>query len=119
MKTSQAQLDRWVRQWQQVLRLQDWQVKVELCRERDMKQAGCEGLNDHNVHLKRSAIQIRDPADHLNADFPADIEATIVHELLHLHFAGLYSSKGLQMQLWEQAIESIAMAFVGMKRERT
>jgi hypothetical protein len=114
---SQKQLDAWLREWQRILRLQDWEVKVAARRERAMQSNDCEGCNRYQPDLKRASIHIRDPLDEPeDADFPADPEATIVHELLHLHFAPFYVTKGLLNTLQEQAIEVIAQSLVGLKR---
>src|SRR5262245_6779419 len=117
-KTNQAQLEAWLREWQQTLRLQDWQVKIDLRREKAMEYEGCHGLNGYTTSLKQSRIQIRHPTDdHPVADYPQDVEATIVHELLHLHFAPFYVKKGLANTFQEQAIEVIARSLVELKRK--
>jgi len=114
---SQKQLDAWLREWQRILRLQDWEVKVAARRERAMHSDECEGCNRYQPELKRASIHIRDPLDDPeDADFPPDPETTIVHELLHLHFAPFYVTKGLLNTLQEQAIEAIAQSLVGLKR---
>jgi hypothetical protein len=113
----QAQLEAWLAEWQKALRLQDWQVTVAVRRERAMHSDDCEGCNRYQPALKRASIHVRDVLDDPeNADFPADPEATIVHELLHLHFAPFYVNKGLVNVFQEQAIEVIAQSLVGLKR---
>ena len=115
---SQKQLDAWLRQWQRALRLQDWEVKVAARRERAMHSDDCEGCNRYQPALKRASIHIRDVLDDPeDADFPPDPEATIVHELLHLHFAPFYVTKGLVNIFQEQAIEVITQSLVGLKRK--
>jgi hypothetical protein len=115
---TQRQLDAWLREWQKVLRLQDWNVRIECKREREMEHPDCHGLNSYSLALKNATIQVRHSLDFRDAGgFPEDIEATIVHELVHLHFAGFYTDKGLANTLQEQAIEVIAQSLVALKRK--
>jgi hypothetical protein len=114
---SQKQLDAWLREWQKALRLQDWEVKIGLYREKSMGMDASEALNSYHMGLKRSLIQVRDLTDHANDDFPADPEASIVHELLHLHFAPFHARNGLANTFQEQAIEVLAQCLVALKRK--
>jgi len=114
---SQARLDGWLREWQRVLRLQDWCLKIEAMREKDMEFQGCHGLCNYSPTLKNATITVRDSIDFRDgAGYPEDVEATIVHELLHLHFSPFYVTKGLVNTFQEQAIEVIAQSLVGLKR---
>src|SRR5215469_18222449 len=103
---TQKQLEAWLREWQKILRLQDWDCKVSLKRAADMHADSCEGCNRYHTALKTASIHVRDPIDHeSDAEWPPDAEETIVHELIHLHFAPFYATKGLVNTFQEQAIE--------------
>jgi hypothetical protein len=115
---SQRQLDAWLREWRKALRLQDWNVKIECKREKDMEFAACHGLCNYSTSLKNATITIRDSLDFKDGGgWPEDVEATVVHELLHLHFAPIHISKGLGNTLQEQAIEVLAQCLVALKRK--
>jgi hypothetical protein len=114
---SQPRLESWLREWQQALRLQDWRLKIEVKREKDMECEACHGLCSYSPALKSGTITVRDSIDFQDgAGYPEDVEATIVHELLHLHFSPFYVNKGLVNTFQEQAIEVIAQSLVGLKR---
>jgi hypothetical protein len=117
---SQRQLEAWVREWQMVLRLQDWKVLIELSREKEMKSPSCHGLCWYHDEHKRAKIWIRHPLDYQDpGDFPMDIECTVVHELLHLHFAPFYDKEeGARQTAQEMAIEMVAHGLVNLKRVR-
>jgi hypothetical protein len=104
-----AKLDKQVmalcRYWQRTLRLQDWIIEVRLVHPDEI--LGNSGENTFNVIAKESVIKICDPR--LEKD-PKAIEPTLVHELLHLHFAGVeleYGSGAWYAQ--EQGIDLIAL----------
>lgn len=84
-----GELKRLTRYWQKRLRLQEWNVHVEL-------QSGLRdfGRNDFDHNTKTAAIYIRDleksPIGTLDTDspvdkhFPCDEEEILVHELGHI-----------------------------------
>jgi hypothetical protein len=114
---SQARLESWLREWQKALRLQDWRLEIQAKREKDMECEACHGLCSYSPALKSGTITVRDSIDFQDgAGSPEDVEATIVHELLHLHFSPFYVNKGLVNTFQEQAIEVIAQSLVGLKR---
>ena len=105
--------------WQKILRLQDWQIKIEFRRKFDMPEYK-QGTVGFNAGKKMAAIGIIDPIDYSpKSDWPQDVEGTIVHELLHLHFGLTDTSKSgsLEEDLWEQAINSLETALVGLDRK--
>ncbi len=110
---------RLVRKWQKILRLQDWRIVVKVVEEKEMTapgrwaEIGCEP--DRLV----ATMDVRRPAftkeDREMGD--ADVEATIVHELLHVPLRGIgnYRDK-LKMQLEEQAVERLTAALIELDR---
>lgn len=102
------------KEWQVVLRLQDWDVKAGIFRERDMAIGG-EGECDWNLTRKIASIRILDPIDYPEgAMIPMDMEDTLVHELLHLHFAPFFNEEKSTEQ--EQAINSITNGLISLAR---
>jgi hypothetical protein len=77
------------------------------------------GTNVNNCNKKTSLIVVLDPQDWDGVEWAQDVEKTIVHELLHLHTAPFtdVSPPTYPLMLEEQAIESLAGAFVGLHRE--
>lgn len=110
----EAQLDcQW---WQQILRLQDWDVKVRIVRSREMRYPDAEGECRINADLKRVVILLLDPQDY-DDEWPQDHEATLVHELIHIHMVPLkIDPESPENTALEQAIEMLALALVGLRR---
>ena len=104
-------------EWQKRLRLQDWDVKVQLARRWAMEpgnQAECEW----NLRKRIAVIRVLDSVD-WNSDtpWPQDQEQSLVHELLHLHFAPFRAEPETPQDVaQEQAIDAIARALVELKR---
>lgn len=94
--------------WQQKLRLQDWDVSIQLVRQYEIP--GCFGDCTYAVQTKSAKIRlvVQDDVDP-EAPFP-ELEHTLVHELLHLHFAPFWDDS--RMVELEQAINLIAGALV-------
>lgn len=115
---TQEQLEALCREWQKTLRLQDWDVKVRIVRQRDMDNHNAQGEVDWTLPKKSAAISILDPTDYPpNSWWGQDIERTLVHELLHLHFAPFVEEEdGLKRVAEEQAIDCLAIALVALKR---
>ena len=104
--------------WQKVLRLQDWNVRIRFERFFNMPYKH-QGTNVNNASKKTSLIAILDPSDWDGSEWQQDVEKTMVHELLHLHTATFtdVTPPPYPLMLEEQAIESLAGAFVGLHRE--
>lgn len=106
--------------WKKILRLQDWVTKSGIYRERDMRLDGCNGECEWQLKTKIATIRILDPIDYPeNLIIEQDMEKTLVHELLHLHFAPLYADtddKSID-DAQEQAIDCIANALVNLNRK--
>lgn len=116
--TDQAQLNDALAYWQKALRLQDWTVVAEVVPGHitDYAQGDC----SHYLKLKEACIRLADPKHRRSNSFSAwDSETTLVHELLHLHFAPFRPDEDetpLEFIFWEQAIEQIAKAIVAINR---
>lgn len=111
--------------WQEVLRLQDWNLEVRLARAHEM-----EGDNQPIAqtriypHRKDAILRFLHPMDIASVEHKflngeaKDYDVNIVHELLHLHFEPfarpLSTHQGFSQ---EQAIETLSRAFVRLHRQ--
>lgn len=113
------QLRERVAYWQQVLRLQDWDVRVEFHRAREFEVDGRGAETTISVCNKCALIWMLDPVDYPeNAIEEKDNDRTIVHELLHLHTEPMGVRKGRTHDVAEeQMIESLAKGFISLERK--
>lgn len=100
-------------EWQSILRLQDWDIEISIVRQRGMGSRTSMGECEYNEQRKIAFIRILDPIDYEDL-LPLDMEWTLVHELLHLHFAPIWDDdKESEM---ETTINLLAAALVRMYR---
>ena len=110
-----------LKKWQHILKLDAWRIKARICRISEMNDANAQGENTWVLAVRQSDIHILDasdfPADSL---FEQDMEKTLVHELLHLHFAPFEpeDTDGLEFCAMEQTIELLADLLVQMERRK-
>lgn len=111
--------------WQSILRLQDWDVKVHILRRHEMKNEDAIGTNVWDLNRKASIISVCSPEDlaahHDNFDGEeCDYDVTLVHELLHLHYAPFWESaddSSRRICDMEQSINLISYALVALDRK--
>ena len=120
---NQRWLDRRLRYWQRILRLQDWNINGRVEGFRGMPTQEDAGTCNVDFELKEALIRIMDPVDH-NPNWIQpfqDVETTLVHELLEIHFDPFKNSdkKTLEHKIQEQVIESLAKALVELERKCT
>lgn len=118
--TSNEELMAACKEWQKILRLQDWIVSASIERGRDMRMEETQGECSWVIQTKLAKIRVLDPLDYPPGSMiEQDMEQTLVHELLHLHHAPFddFDCDTLENTTMEQAIDSIAMALVNLKRE--
>lgn len=117
---SQEQLEEKLLYWQENLRLRDWIIKVTIKRQREMSQSNRLGEVEFNIYTKTAMISVLDPIDYDDWG-KQDMENTLVHELLHLHFSEINYHFGGQEDVYsvleEQAIESIAHGLIKTERK--
>lgn len=103
--------------WQKTIRLQDWEIVVDIRRARDMASGECQAEVHWTKEKKTAIIHLLDPVDYDNDYFAQDHEVSMVHELLHLHMVMFATEDGtLEDVAQEQAIHAIATALVELKR---
>lgn len=103
-------------EWQKILRLQDWIVDLKISRERDFVTKDANAEISLNEQHKLAFVKILDPVDFDEDQFsPQDMEKSLVHELLRIHFWPLRESDANETAE-EQAINMIAGALVDLYR---
>lgn len=107
-----------VDRWQGLLRLRDWQLDVRYVTDLAAPDGSpCFGLCSRFVDAKRARILIRDPETSAALSDSHDIEDTVVHELLHLHFAPLAEDTPAGIAAEEQAVWAISGAFTALGKD--
>lgn len=117
--TTQAQAEECLRWWQKTLRLQDWDIKVEIRRGYDMGNM----CGNANIRIKNNTADIclldwNDLTDKQKLDDYFNQEATLVHELLHIimdPFSGNIEADSLKHKLMEQAINRLSAALIKIR----
>ena len=105
------------REWQQILGLMDWDVLVKIVSYEEIDEVS--GRVDFAINNKTADISLIKPEGYpFDALRPYNMEETLVHELLHLHFALFNVESGLKAIAQEQAINAIAKALVSLKRQQ-
>ena len=114
-QVTQEILEQTCREWQDRLRLRDWNIEVELVDSRDIPGVAC---LQPSADYKMARLQVGRP-EHFQGScaIARDWEHSIVHELLHLHFADWQTNDEREATAQEQAINLIASALVGLARE--
>jgi hypothetical protein len=104
--------------WQSALRLGGWEIDVQIVRQGDLSDHNNSAEIRYSIPHLHAVLSLLDPNDY-DGDSPQDHEVSIVHELLHLRFAGLDPKiKGDAMadMVMEQAICTCALVMVQLKR---
>ena len=113
-----AQLYTWLPMWQRLLRLQDWNITVNVKRRYQMSDPGAIGLCIRYTDSKDADIDIlsvQDISAYKGDD--ADYELTLVHELLHVHFAFMNNDEGHARQQEELIVSTLSRALVKLNRD--
>ena len=118
MLKPKSDLDKIVVEWQDRLRLQDWDITIHSGKLADIGHIGATAphLNDQTA-----VILIADP-EHIGEGTGTctDVEVTVVHELLHIKsdmaLCRLSEFSQGKVPAWECFIEHVAQALVAAKR---
>ena len=107
------------REWQECLRLEFWSIALRIARAREFDLENSQGECHWTLSTAVATIKILDPADYPITPFKQDMEKTLVHELLHLHFCSFDTTepKSLAESMMERTIDHLARALVTLKRE--
>ena len=120
-----SELEKLLKYWQKILRLQDWRIVIEFSEK--PKEKGRVAENLINTKKKSSVISILPPElwegwedivkEGKDSQIKRMIEPSIIHELLHLHLFWYLVPDTLQGILNEQAITSLELAFMELKKK--
>jgi hypothetical protein len=110
-----AQERLWV--WQKRLNLQDWNIDVVMSRTSELKPKTLGNIH-WDADKKSAVIRVLDPADYKLSfkDMLADMEFTVVHELIHLELSSLPRSEASRRDE-EHAVNQIADALLRLDRK--
>lgn len=122
---SQRKIDELRREWQKRLRLEDWKISSKFTDLKFMQEItdidNPVGACQHFVEMKEAKIWVLRPEDwdkEPNAR-QQDVEDTVVHELLHCHFAPLKAEDDATRLRHEQTIEAVTAALMELKRGKS
>ena len=107
------------KEWQRTLGLDNWSVKCKYKRGYDMGKLM--GSVDYTQSKLQAVVSILEENDYPDSCIePYDVEATVVHEHLHILLAPFRPDTEDEDNphhiLFEQTIEILARALVGLKR---
>ena len=99
--------------WQKRLQLESWNISIHLTRRSDLKAKTLGGIR-WDKKKQTAVIAVMDPADYAMPvpEMLADMEFTLVHELIHLELASLPKSEASRSNE-EFAVNRIAEALLG------
>lgn len=120
-----AELRELCKEWQRILRLQDWDIHLSIERKAGMHDTDVEAQVRCTQAIKYANIKILDPIDTDNGHriesdkYQSDMEHALVHEMLHIKFdKALDGAKRTDKVAFEQAIDQTALALIRLKRGR-
>ena len=113
---TEAQVRHWLKSWQKRLALEDWSISVHVVRSRDLKPDTIGNLRWNSAN-KTASIRVMDPFDYdlPAAEIPADMEYTVVHELVHLQLAMVPKAPGSK-EMEERAVNRIGEALFALEK---
>jgi len=108
----------WV--WQKRLNLEDWKITVEMARSSALKPKTLGNIH-WDLDKKTAVIHVMDPADYRLPfhDMLADMEFTVVHELIHLELSPVLaplSRNDANRREEEHAVNHMADALLKLDR---
>lgn len=118
-ETFEQLADRLLKKWQEILRLQDWDIYLKIGRFHEVHNEALAHCR-HSTTKNSAEIMLRAPQDlRPTESWPGDndVELTIVHELLHIKFAPLSIPDRLEVEQ-EQIVESLARTLVRLAGEQ-
>jgi hypothetical protein len=102
--------------WQQQLNVADWKISIVMSHPSDLKPETLGNIH-WDVDKKTAVIRVQDAADYQLAcpDMLADMEFTVVHELVHLVLSSLPRSEASRSKE-EHAVNQITDALLKLDR---
>lgn len=114
--SNQSTLEQCLSFWKEVLGLQPWDIRATF--ERAGNLDGYHAKVTYKPEKELAILRVMDPIDWHDIPWPQDVEASIVHELLHILLWPLdYMESGpLSETHTEQIIERLTRALVNLRR---
>lgn len=112
---TEAQLNQLCKEYQKLLRLQDWNVEVKLVDQFTIPEN--EGIITRHLSTKQACISIPSPETFASAvSAEQDMLYCLLHELIHLHFPGAIEKRFEEMEhdLFELGINCLAWAIADL-----
>jgi len=108
--------------WQKRLKLQDWNISLEMSRSSSLKPKTLGNIH-WDLDKKTAVIHVLDPADYRMSfhDMLNDMEFTVVHELIHLELSPVLSPlsrSDANRRDEETAVNQMADALLKLDRAR-
>jgi hypothetical protein len=100
--------------WQRTLRLLDWRIQARYVADLSTQRGPVHGLCWPVADSKTAQIAIRDPQTPIG-DADPSVEETVIHELIHLHFAPLAENTPAGITAEEQAVWALTEALAKPK----
>ncbi len=108
--------------WQQVLGLQDWNIQVEILRERDLRLDDAAAETCIKFIQKVAIIRLIDPLDYGEGTerfiIAQNMEKHLLHEMLHIFFSNIEDDIGeYHAKLLHQHIDVLAGIFYRIAKQ--
>ena len=111
----------YLQKWQQILGLQDWDIKAHIKRQHEFSE-NCRAMIEPQHANKQALLYIIDAVDYPSHDFDNDQEQALVHELLHILFNIFEpdeNSDPTKYMLWHQTLDFMATLLVAQNRSHS
>jgi hypothetical protein len=104
--------------WQQQLNVADWRISIIMSHPSDLKPETLGNIH-WDADKKTAVIRVQDASDYQLAcpDMLADMEFTVVHELVHLVLSSLPRSEASRSKE-EQAVNQLTDALLKLDRRK-
>ena len=116
---TEEELMKLCREWQERLRLEFWSVALRIARAKEFDLPNSQGECTWTKTTALATIKILDPIDYPESPFKQDMEKTLIHELLHLHFCmfDITAAGSAEEGMMERTVDHISRALIALKRE--
>lgn len=108
-------------EWATLLRLEDWDIEIEVVRAKELGGEKCLGDCDFWMPKMVAKVRVADP-ETVDEEClgRTDVETVLVHEILHVRFAPYSPEEGTEAHRdFEVAIHRVSEALVHLKRLAT
>lgn len=116
---TKEELKQLCKEWQEILRLQNWDIEADICRSDEFNVPNRTGENCWDLSIGKAYIRVLHPVDYKKSVWPHDMELVLVHELLHLYFIVFSPEEEntIKHSFMENTIETLAKVLVRLRRE--